>query len=142
MTTFGIPVEPDVSINLATVSPVILARESSTADVGPATESSLNDTLVSEVGGPSTQTMGTSFRSSASILMTENSASSACHREPARPETHLQATAGSQRDSVLSKSCYVRSLSRERPSSGEWRLNPLGRVVRYDRDALRRTFRV
>src|SRR5271166_4323645 len=103
MTTFGIPVEPDVSINLATVSPVILARESSTADVGPATESSLNDTLVSEVGGPSTQTKGTSFRSSASILMTENSASSACHREPARPETHLQATAGSQRDFSLVK---------------------------------------
>jgi hypothetical protein len=46
--------------------------------------------------------------------MTENSASSACHREPARPETHLQATAGLNEISVLSKSYYVRSLSRDK----------------------------
>jgi hypothetical protein len=38
---------------------------------------------------------------------------SACHREPARPETHLQATAGSNDISVLSKSWYGRSLSRD-----------------------------
>jgi hypothetical protein len=48
------------------------------------------------------------------VLMTENSASSACHREPARPETHLQATAGLNEISVLSKSYYVRSLSRDK----------------------------
>jgi hypothetical protein len=35
--------------------------------------------------------------------MTENSASLGAHREPARPETYLQATAGSQRDFSLVK---------------------------------------
>jgi hypothetical protein len=55
--------------------------------------------------------------------MTENSASSACHREPARPECIYKPPRDLNVISVLPKSCSVRSLSRERPSSRERRVD-------------------